>query len=351
MKKLVCLILAGVMACTLAACGTAQQGEDLQDTPVPLTQPDVKGDSDQVYEVGDYYTLTIVNTHDIHGRLDDLPAYSTLIQQQRSNAKNILVLEGGDIFNRGPFTEFQGVPEAKIMGVIGYDAAVLGNHDFTVPFENPTAEQCRTQLKNIDFWNGTQILCANVVNQDGTYLDNVLPYTIKELNGVKIGIIGITSVKPYEREMAEVSDMVFLDPDETLQKCIEELDGKTDINILLSHAGLGVDDVLSYQYMNDDWEYDYKLAAVVGADDHYLMTEPIYWMWNDEKSIPIFQHGGEECHKLGRMDLVFQKTEEGFKLVDFSGMLLDTDFVDPDPAVQAVIDEYAAKKLPTQAAA
>lgn len=220
-----------------------------------------------------------------------------------------------------------------------------------MPFENPTAEQCRTQLKNIDFWNGTQILCANVVNEDGTYLDNVLPYTIKELNGVKIGIIGITSVKPYEREMAEVSDMVFLDPDETLRKCIEELDGKTDINILLSHAGLGVDDVLSYQYMNDDWEYDYKLAAVVGADDHYLMKEPIYWMWNDEKSIPIFQHGGEECHTLGRMDLVFQKTEEGFKLVDFSGMLLDTDFVDPDPAVQAVIDEYAAKKLPTQAAA
>ncbi len=349
MKKIACLLLAGAMAYSLAACGE-MQNQELPSVSEPLSQPAVKGNSDQVYEIGDYYSLTIINTHDIHGRLDDLPEYATLIKQQRSNAQNVLVLEGGDIFNRGSFTAFQGVPESKIMNVIGYDAAVIGNHDFTVPFENPTAEQCRTQLNNMAQLNGTQLLCANVVNEDGTCLEHVRPYIIKELNGVKIGIIGLTSTKPFDREMPEVSDMVCLDPEETLIQCIEELEGQTDINILLSHTGLGVDDILSYNYMNDDWEYDYKLAAIIGADDHYLMSEPIYWMWNDQKSIPIFQHGGEESHKLGRMDLIFQKTEDGFKLVDFSGTLLDTDFVDPDPEVQAIIDEYLTKKLPTKAA-
>ena len=70
------------------------------------------------------------------------------------------------------------------------------------------------------------------------------------------------------------------------------------------------------------------------------MKEPIYWMYNNEKSSPIFQHGGEENHMIGRMDLIFQKTETGFKLVDFSGRVLDTTFVEPDFEVKEILDKY-----------
>ena len=219
-------------------------------------------------EIGDYYTLSIVNTHDIHGNDENLPVYATLIKQARSEAKNLLVLDGGDFFKGGQFWNLQGIPEMEMLNLMDYDAWVLGNHEFTVPFDNATAEDCNKQLNAITSLSKGQPLCANVKFKDGSYLDNVLPYMIKVVNGVKVGIIGITSTKPQDREMDEVSDKIFYDPNETLINCIEDLEGKTDINILLSHTGLSVDDKMLYNYIDDDWKYGYKLAAILGADDH-----------------------------------------------------------------------------------
>lgn len=280
---------------------------------------------------GEYYTLSIVHTNDIHGHVDELPKYSTLIKQIRTEAKNLLVLDGGDIFLRGEFSNLNGVPEMKMLNAIGYDAWVIGNNDFRVPKagklpENDRALNALIQLANAD------TLCANVIYEGNRELLNgVKPYVIKEVNGIKVAIIGLTSMKPQKRNYEP--DKKFLDAVDTLKKTVEELEGKSDVNIVLSHCGLNVDVNLSYVP---------GISAVIGADDHFRMENPIYWVWKGQKSTPIVQHGGEENTMLGRLDLIFQKQAGQIKLVDFQGKSYDTKFVANDQNIQTIIDEYRA---------
>lgn len=280
----------------------------------------------------EYYVLTILHTNDIHGHVDELPKYATLIKQARAQAKNLLALDGGDLFLRGEFSDLGGIPEMKMLNAIGYDAWVIGNNDFRVPKNGKLPPDDRTLNALVRLANADAV-CANVVyKRDGKFIDGVKPYVVKELGGVKVGIVGLTSTKPQDRNYEP--DKLFLDAADTLKKAVEELKGKADAIIVLSHCGLSEDVKLSYVP---------GISAVIGADDHFRMEQPIYWVWKGEKSVPIVQHGGEENGMLGRLDLTFQMQDGALKLVDYQGSAYDTKFVPADQSVQAIIDAYRAE--------
>lgn len=296
------------------------------------------------YKIGDTFSLTIMNTHDIHGNMEDIPRYATYVREVEENVENMLLLDGGDTFRRGELEHFRGIMEAEIFNLMGYDACALGNHEFNVPADEKDAQDCNDMIKDIVDANDAPHVCANVVYRDnGEYLDGIEPYIIVERSGVRIGIIGITSMKPANREMAEVTDKDFLNATESLNKCLEELEGQTDINIVLSHAGLVEDLNMGQLGHNDDWtDFGYKIAAIISADDHLVLETPLYFYYGEQKGIPIFQHGGELKNTLGRLDLAFEVTEQGFKLVDFNGYICDVSETEPDAEVQALIDDYYA---------
>lgn len=305
------------------------------------------------YAVGDRFELTIMHTHDIHGRTDALSRYASYVEEVRRAEENVLVLDGGDTFRRGPLEQFQGQMEAEIFNLMNYDAVTLGNHEFNVPADEKDAADCNAMISAISEATNAPVVCANVVySESGAYLDGVEPYVIVERDGVRIGIIGITSMKPMNREMAEVTDKDFLNATESLEKCLAELEGQTDINIVLSHAGL-IEDLSMGQLGHDDsWAYGYQIAAILSADDHLMLEKPLYYFYGTEKGIPIFQHGGELNHTLGRLDLEFEVTEQGFKLVDHEGYVCDVSAATPDPRVDAIVAEYTtAAEAETEAAA
>lgn len=287
---------------------------------------------------GDTYQLTIVYDNDIHGNVDRLPQFKTLIDEAREECDNILVLNGGDIFLRGEFQEQQGIPEMNLLNAMGYDAWVLGNNDFRVPTEGGTIEEGNEQLQNMIAICDFATLCANVtMKEDGSYIEHVEPYTVKEVGGLDIGIIGVTSLKPQNRGWEEVSDKVFESGEITVAAIIEEVRPQTDINIVLSHTGLAVDTKIA----NVD-----GVSAVIGADDHYIITSPIYYPGaNGFKSTPILQGGGEQDQYLGRLDLTFVYEEGVWTLDDFNGYLYDLEGVEGDSQIQKMIDQYRTEAL------
>ncbi len=282
---------------------------------------------------GDTYELSIIYDNDIHGRLDRLPQFKTLIDEARENTENLLVLNGGDIFLRGELQEEQGIPEMNILNAIGYDAWVLGNNDFRVPTDGGTTEEGNEQIQNLIALAEFPTLCGNVTMEEtGEVIDNVEPYMIKEVGDLKIGIIGVTSLKPQDRGWEEVSDKVFESGEITVARLMEEVAPQTDINIVLSHTGLAVDTKIA----NVE-----GVSAVIGADDHYIITEPIYYPGEDGfKSTPIVQGGGEHDQYLGRLDLVYKYEDGAWILDDFEGYLYDLEGVEGDQEIQDLIDSY-----------
>ena len=88
--------------------------------------------------------ITILHTNDTHSRIDPFPdndakfaglggisKRATLIEKIRSEEKNVLLLDAGDIFQGTPyFNLYGGEIEFKMMSALKYDAATMGNHDF-----------------------------------------------------------------------------------------------------------------------------------------------------------------------------------------------------------------------------
>jgi len=211
-------------------------------------------------------------------------AFKTLEGQTASG--NVLKLHAGDAMTGTLYyTLFQGEADAAMMNEVCFDAFALGNHEFDssdsglktfLDFLNPAENaKCPT----------TPVLAANVVPTEGTPLypaggKNMLsPYTIKEFNGEKVGIIGIDIKSKTQNSSSPLDSTQFLDELETAQKYIDELeaDGINKI-ILLTH----------YQYAND-----LTLASnldgvdvIVGGDSHSLLGDFDQYGLNSQGDYP-----------------------------------------------------------------
>jgi len=218
-KKTVRFFLIGLAAVVmLAACAT------------PITTPDVE------------HSLVVLHTNDHHGHpvafynypapgQGGLPAQATLVSQIREANENVMVLSAGD-FNTGrPESNFfKAEPDLIGFNYIGYDALGMGNHEF-----DPSPEDMQAQIALSEFpW-----LCANVVNEDGSYIDNVEPYIIKDYGTFKVAILGLLDVGTKETgSPANIEGLVFKDEVEVANELVPKLKKKADIVIALVHMGI-----------------------------------------------------------------------------------------------------------------
>ncbi len=181
-------------------------------------------------------TITIVYTNDTHSRVEANPGIgfakiaAKINDLRTANGKeNVLVLDSGDTLHGLPIaTVSKGAGIVEILNAIGYDAMTPGNHDF-----NYGQERLIELSQKMSF----PLLSANLKKADGTTL--FAPYTIKEMNGLKIGIFGLaTPETTYKTHPKNVAGLTFEDPSKVAKAMVDELQGKTDIIIALAHLGL-----------------------------------------------------------------------------------------------------------------
>lgn len=296
-----------------------------------------------VYASDESFSLSIIYNNDTHGIVDRLPYFKTLIDKARAEEGNLLVLHGGDIFLRGEFEDQRGIPEMTMMNAIGYDAWVLGNNDFRIPPQGGTRAEGNEQLQNLIALAEFPTLCANVTMRDGSGLiENAEPYIIKEIEGLKVAIIGVTSLKPQMRVWEESCDKIFESGEITVANIIEAIKDEADIFIVLSHCGLVVDISISKVA---------GVSAVIGADDHLIIRKPLYYPGPfGAKSAPIVQGGGENDQYLGRLNLSFEITDGAWTLSDFDGFLYELDGVEPDQDLEDLIETFRSGEAGKKAA-
>lgn len=317
---------------------------------------------------GEVFNLTILQTNDLHGQLESLTPlgtwdwstwpptwipeldsdgnpvfhenniakYATIIKQVRAQEQNVLLVDGGDIFWRGPFAALQGEVEAAVLKKIGYDVMVLGNNDFRINQAGTgTPEERYEQLKDYHRDVNFPILCANVVvKETGKLIQNIKAFKIFTYSGVKVNVVGVTSMKPEERGFLEVADLDFIPPVESLTNTLASMNPKSDINLVLSHAGNWEPDFLDHQLAQVD-----GVAAVLGADSHKVIDPPEFEI-RDDQVVPITQAGGETLNYLARLDLTFQVIDGKMQLIGYDGFLYDLTGVEADPEIMEIIDYY-----------
>jgi len=142
-----------------------------------------------------------------------------------------LVLSGGDMWT-GPAISswFNGDSAAEVMNLMGYQAAAVGNHEFDFGLD-----ALRRHAKDARF----PFLSANLVKKGTTEPpDFVRPYTVVDVDGVKVGIIGLTTRStPETTNPKNVAEFEFLPYAAALARTVPEVRrAGADVVIALAHV-------------------------------------------------------------------------------------------------------------------
>ena len=268
--------------------------------------------------------ITILHTNDTHSQIEpfavDHHKYSnkggvarraSLIEKIRKQNPNTLLLDAGDIFQGTPyFNYFGGEIEFKLMSLLKYDAATLGNHDF-----DNSIEGFYKQLPNAKF----DFVCANYDFKNTVLDTQVKPYKIFFKGGIKIGVFGLGIELQDLVSPSLYKETKYLNPVEITQDITRELkeNQHCDLVICLSHLG--------YRYRNPQRISDVKLASatknidlIIGGHTHTFLPEPTLAKNLDDKKVLINQVGAYGVN-LGRVDFYFdeknQKTSTGETII------------------------------------
>jgi 5'-nucleotidase len=257
--------------------------------------------------------ITILHTNDTHSQIEPfkpnhprnpnqggVARRAAIIAQIRTENKNTLLLDAGDIFQGTPyFNYFGGALEFKLMSMLKYDVATIGNHDF-----DNSIDGLYKQLPNAKF----DFVSANY-NFENTVLDtHVKPYRIIVKEGIKIGIFGLGIELEGLVAKKMYKETGYLNPVEITQDITHQLknEEKCDLIICLSHLG--------YYYKNNpDKISDLNLAKItknidliIGGHTHTFLPKPTLVKNIDGKNILVNQVGAYGIN-LGRIDFYFDE--------------------------------------------
>lgn len=171
----------------------------------------------------------------------------------------VLFIDGGDtIQGSGPAAWTDGKVVVDPMNSLGLDIAIPGN--WSVAYG---AKAWKERASEFDY----QIIAANMADATGKPLFE--PYVIREINGVRLGIIGFTEPDIPVRQPPYMSDGLTFQNSEVLQPLVDKLrqEKKVDLVIIVSHIGLpravGLADTLK------------GVDIMLSADSHERTYEPI----------------------------------------------------------------------------
>jgi 5'-nucleotidase len=182
--------------------------------------------------------LKLLHTNDMHARIEagkydgmGMARISTKVKEFREKHSNVLVLDAGDNVHGKPIAMInKGESVVDVMNIIGYDAMTIGNHEFDYG-----PERLRELMDMFDF----PVISANLKESDGSLFAGDKGYIIKEYNGVKVGVFGLSTPETaYKSHPKNVEGLKFENPVTTSKKMVNELDDKVDIIIALAHLGM-----------------------------------------------------------------------------------------------------------------
>ena len=260
-----------------------------------------------------YKKITILHTNDTHSQIDPFPKNhkryanlagaarrASLIESVRTQEKNVLLLDAGDIFQGTPyFNFFGGELELKLMSKMKYDAATMGNHDFDNSIEG---------FRDVQHFADFPFLCSNYEFKNTVLDGKTFPNKIFMKDGVKIGIFGLGVELAGLVSSDLYKETNYLDPIEIAQeqaRILKEEKG-CDLIICLSHLGYSyktekVSDLMLAKKTKD-------IDLIIGGHTHTFLTEPTVVKNSADKNCLVNQVGYAGIN-LGRIDFYVEKGE------------------------------------------
>jgi 5'-nucleotidase / UDP-sugar diphosphatase len=291
------------------------------------------------------WRLTVMHTNDTHSHHEPQSSgdggaarQASLVKAIRAEAANSLLLDAGDRFTGTLFHKYHlGQDQVAVMNALGYQAMALGNHEFDNGIEI---------LANFIKGSNFPVLAANLeISKTPELADIVKPSVVLDVNGEKVGVIGIVTADTPEITIAFAGkeNLIFSSDYATAVNAEAAKLMAEGVNkiILLSHIGFGEDMELAKLLKDVD--------IIIGGHSHTLLSNlykeagdnvyPVVAKDSTDANIYIVQTG-DRTRFLGRIDLDFNK--EGIVTRAVGDTILLQKYMPVDAEMAAIVSELAA---------
>jgi len=264
--------------------------------------------------------ITILHTNDVHSHIEPFPSNdpkypnmggaakrAALIDKIRTEEKNVLLLDAGDIFQGTPyFNMYGGELEFKLMSLMKYDAATIGNHDFDNGIEGLNK---MLPYANFPFLNVNYDFSNTILN------GKIAPYKIIEKDNVKIGIFGVGVELAGLVDKKLYAETQYNNPIIAANNTAEHLkyNEKCHLIICLSHLGYAYksnkvsDNILAKETKNID--------LIIGGHTHTFLDKPTR-IKNKAENITLINQVGWAGLYLGRIDFYINPLDKAFTSIN-----------------------------------
>jgi 2',3'-cyclic-nucleotide 2'-phosphodiesterase (5'-nucleotidase family) len=292
-------------------------------------------------------TLTVLFTSDVHANVlpfDDvrerpmngsLAQVATLVARVRRESPRVVVLDGGDAIEGTPLgyyaigaTGASGPdPTVAAMNLVGYDTAVLGNHEF-----NFGLDVLRRSLEQSRFpW-----LAANMSTVKEAQLP-ILGEVVLKRGGVRVGVLGLTNPNvPHWELPSHWAGLSFADPIAVAAARVPELRKHADVVIVVLHSGFERDLETGAPDGSENENYAWRLAQLDGID--LLLTG------HTHRDIPpralgktVVAQPGRWAELVTRVELLLGREGRAWRVTGWHGENLKTGGETPDANVVAAV--------------
>jgi 2',3'-cyclic-nucleotide 2'-phosphodiesterase (5'-nucleotidase family) len=299
--------------------------------------------------------ITVLGTTDLHGNINPIDYYTnkadnrglakvaTLIKRTRRDQPNVLLIDSGDTIQGTPLESFHNRknnqpidPMMLAMNSLKYDAMAVGNHEYN--FGLDVLEKARHEAQFP--W-----LSANTY-ETKTGKTRYQPYLVKEMAGVKIGILGLTTPGiPNWDNPPNYAGLEFHNPILEAKKWVAVLRNKekVDVVVVAMHMGLGEDlktgEVSPGQVPHENDAV--QIAKQVPGIDVIFMGHTHREVSSLYINGVLLTQANSWGRHLARADLYLEKSSSGWHVYAKSAHTIPIDDrVEADPEVVKLAEPY-----------
>ncbi|MGH9958748.1 MAG: bifunctional metallophosphatase/5'-nucleotidase [Pyrinomonadaceae bacterium] len=308
-----------------------------------------QSETDRVY-------ITILGTTDLHGNIYPIDYYTNkpdnrglakigaLIRSARKENPNVVLVDSGDTIQGTPLEYYHNKknnqppdPMMLAMNSLGYDSMTVGNHEYN--FGLKVLEKARSEAKFP--W-----LSANTYEKGSSDKTHYQPYIVKELSGVRVGVLGLTTPGiPNWENTQNYAGLEFREPVSEAKKWIAGLREKERADVVVVAMHMGLEEDLRTGVVNPGQVLNENRALAIAKE---VPGVDVIFMGHTHRDTPSLYVNGvlitQANHwgrHLARADLVLERNGERWRIYARSARTVPADNrVEADQEILKLIEPY-----------
>lgn len=267
--------------------------------------------------------VTILHVNDVYqfmpvegGKRGGLARLLTLKKEALKENPNTIFTLGGDTVSPSVETRtYKGAQMIDAWNAVGIDYAVFGNHEFDIKTADLLARMKESRFQ----WLG-----ANVIDtKTGRIFADTPPFVVRDIGGVKIGIVGFLLPETKQTSSMEESLQVT-DFCAAAKKLVKQMRKKEKVNAVigLTHLSMAQDKELAKCAQFD---------LILGGHEHTLLQ-------SSSNGTPIFKMTAD-AREMGKFNLNFNASTKRFESMDWE-IIPVTDKIADAPEFLPVFEKY-----------